>query len=94
MKRCYIAGAVTGTTDFKDRFYLAQWEVARLHMIPVNPLDLPHKHDKSWQSYMKECIAALMKCDCIFLLEGWEKSKGANIELEIAASLQYPVYHQ
>ena len=94
MTRCYIAGAVTGTTDFKERFGVAEWEVACLEMTPINPVDLPHKHNKSWESYMKECIVALLKCDCIFLLEGWEKSKGAIMEFEIAASLNYPVYHQ
>ena len=94
MKKCYIAGAVTGTNDFKERFDAAEYKVIRMDMIPINPVTLPHKHNKEWKSYMKECISALMDCDCIFLLEGWEKSKGANIELEIAASLQYPVYHQ
>ena len=94
MKKCYIAGKITGTTDYKERFKVGEWEVGRLRMTPINPVTLPHKHDKQWQSYMKECIAELLKCDCIFLLNGWEKSKGATMELEIAASLQYPVYHQ
>ena len=94
MKKCYIAGAVTGTTDFKQRFADAEQDVTRMGMIAVNPVTLTHYHDKTWKSYMKECITALVDCDCIYLLNGWDKSKGANIELEIAASLQYPVYHQ
>ena len=63
MKKCYIAGAVTGTEDFKQRFKVAELEVGRLHMIPINPVTLPHKHNKEWQSYMKECIAANSRWD-------------------------------
>lgn len=94
MKRCYIAGPITGTIDFAEKFKAAEYEIARMHMIPVNPVTLPHNHNKSWEAYMKECIAALMACDAIYLLENWYNSKGANLEIEIAASLQYPVYHQ
>jgi hypothetical protein len=33
---------------------------------------------------MRECIAALVTCDEIFMLKNWETSKGAKIEFYIA----------
>lgn len=84
MKKCYIAGKITGTNDFKERFAKAEQEVNRMGLLPINPVALPHNHDKSWASYMKECIAELMGCDCIYLLKGWDKSPGAKLEHSIA----------
>jgi len=46
----------------------------------VNPMNLPHDHDKRWGSYMIECLTALMTCDGVFMLLDWEKSRGARIE--------------
>lgn len=53
----------------------------------VNPMSMPHDHDKSWQSYMKRDIAALCSCDSIFLLKNWYDSKGAVLEEHIASEL-------
>ncbi len=94
MKTCYICGPITGTTDYEEKFNAAVLEVTRLGMQPVNPVILPHNHDKSWQSYMRECVAAMMNCDCIYILKGWNRSKGANIEREIAKLFCYEIYYQ
>ena len=92
MKKCYIAGKITGTNDFKERFKDAEWEVTLMGMIAVNPTTLPHNHDKEWQSYMKECIAELVKCDAVYMLQGWLNSDGARLERSIADSLRMEVY--
>jgi len=43
-------------------------------------MKLPHNHDKRWGSYMLECLTALMTCDGIYMLDGWNHSTGALIE--------------
>jgi nucleoside 2-deoxyribosyltransferase len=43
--------------------------------------------DKGWNFYMREAIAGMMQCKSVALLEGWQKSKGARIELGLAQSL-------
>jgi len=52
---------------------------------------LPHKHDKSWESYMRECIEALIKCNAIYLKKGWELSEGARLEFTIASKLKMKI---
>ena len=41
---------------------------------------------------MRRDIAALMDCDGIMMLPGWEKSRGALIEHWVALELKMPVY--
>jgi nucleoside 2-deoxyribosyltransferase len=84
--KIYIAGPITGF-DLKERrhtFSNIEDFLKDNGRVPVNPMALPHNHDKSWESYMRECIAALVTCDEIFMLKNWEASKGAKIEFYIA----------
>jgi Domain of unknown function (DUF4406) len=46
---------------------------------------------ESWIHYMKLDIAELMACDAIYLLPGWEESRGARLEVHIARELGYQV---
>lgn len=43
------------------------------------------EHD--WACYMRFDIIALMSCDRIVMLEGWQESRGARLELHIAEQL-------
>ena len=36
--------------------------------------------------HMRVDIALLLECDCIYMLQGWELSKGAKLELDVASS--------
>lgn len=38
--------------------------------------------EKSYEEGMKDCIEMLSRCDELWLCEGWENSKGCNIEYE------------
>jgi len=37
--------------------------------------------------YMRKDVEGLLKCDCVVLLDGWRKSKGALLEVAIAEEL-------
>ncbi len=89
MKRCYIAGPISGlpVEVFTANFNEGKEIVTQIGFTPVCPTDLPHIHDKSWESHMKEDLTALLTCDCIFLLRGWQKSRGARIEAQLAKQL-------
>lgn len=96
MKKCYIAGKVTGLPDavYQANFKKADLAVSRMGFEPVNPCLLPRDHDLSWQSYMREAIKALLHCDAIYVLPDWVDSKGATAEVNLAKALGLEIIYQ
>lgn len=45
----------------------------------------------SWESGMRHDIPAMLACDVVSLLDGWEASRGARLEVFIARELRMPV---
>lgn len=41
--------------------------------------------------YMKEDIRALLNCDTVMMLQGWQDSEGAKLEFQIAKQIGLPV---
>ena len=48
--RIYISGKITGQKDFKQRFSEAEQMLTEKGYEVVNPVSLPHNHDKRWHS--------------------------------------------
>ncbi len=92
--KVYIAGQITGLDleEAKANFQVMEEHLTEQGYEVVNPMKLPHDHDKSWESYMRECIGALMTCDGIYLLNNYNQSKGAMLELYIAIAVGIKVY--
>jgi Asp-tRNA(Asn)/Glu-tRNA(Gln) amidotransferase A subunit family amidase len=83
--KIYISGKITGMeSEAKIIFQQAEEVLTKLGFEVVNPMKLPHNHDKSYISYMIECLQALKGCDYIFMLGNWHDSTGANIEFQVA----------
>ena len=53
---------------------------------PVNPFDNGLPAEAHWRLHMRADIALLLGCDYIYMLQGWELSKGAKLELDVASS--------
>lgn len=86
--RIYVAGPVTGLpNENRPAFTAAELQLRGLAFAVVNPLTLPHRHDKTWASYMRECIPAMLTCESVALLPGWQLSRGAIAERDIALML-------
>lgn len=97
VKRIYIAGPMTGMADLNypafneaaERLRAKGWHVE-------NPAENPVPHVDAaceWAAYMRMGVSQLMTCHAIYLLPGWEKSKGACIEHQLAQSLGMEVMH-
>lgn len=100
-KLVYIAGPIANTTDFCERFKAAGLEVAQLGYQPVCPIELngidenSRKEDaENRRMYLKRDIVALIECDGIYLLRGWENSRGARLEKLIADGLDMFILYQ
>ena len=94
MKKIYISGKITGI----EKEALIKFDDVQVYLstefITINPMRLKHAHDKTWESYMRECLKALLLCECIYMIEGWENSKGAMIEFNLACDLGMKVIYE
>jgi len=85
IKRVYISGAIEHH-DLEERraaFGRAE-QLLELHGLKaVNPFKNGLPAEAHWREHMRRDIALLLDCD---MLEGWELSKGAKLELDVASS--------
>jgi hypothetical protein len=85
MKRIYISGPMSGIAEHNFPAFNA--EAARLRALGydvVNPVDINPDPGKPWHDCLRADIIAMLECDTLALLPGWEISEGANLELHIA----------
>lgn len=85
MKRIYISGPMTGMPDLNFPAFHA--EAARLSALGyqvVNPAEINPDPGMSWHECMRRDLRALLDCDALALLEGWQKSAGAHLEMHVA----------
>lgn len=91
--KLYISGPMTGLPGNNfNAFNTAAKVVRMLGHIPVNPVEINPDPDTSWAMCLRADLKALCDCDGIVLLPGWEKSKGAQLELHVAHRLEMSVY--
>lgn len=94
-KKVYISGKITGIEkESIPLFAKGCREVKKMGFEPVNPRDVKLDNTATWAHYMKADIKLLMDCDAIYMLDNWEDSQGAKIELELAERVEISVMYQ
>lgn len=87
-KRIYIAGPMTGFVGFNYPAFHAAADALRGQGHHVeNPAENRPPPCGSWVGYMRLALAQLVTCDELRTLPGWQKSKGACIEVRLARDL-------
>lgn len=85
-EKVYISGAIAhhNLENRKSVFDNAAAWLELKGYSAVNPFDngLPQRADRS--DHMKADLKMLTDCDKIYMLQGWEQSKGARLELDVA----------
>lgn len=83
-KSCYIAGPMTGYADLNYPAFAEASRILRERGFGVvSPAEL-NPIETAYEDAMRNDIRALIDCNHICMLEGWEKSKGATLEHHIA----------
>ena len=93
-KKIYIAGPMTGYNNLNwDAFDQKELELAAEGWEPVNPAKLDRESgidpSRDLDDYdYTECalrdVEALLQCDAIYLMSGWQHSRGASWERALA----------
>lgn len=89
--KLYLAGPMTGHPDLNFPLFHAQ--AARLRAAGyevVNPAELNADPTAGWLDCMRVDIAQLAFCDGLAYLPGWDRSRGATIEVNLFEGLGLP----
>jgi nucleoside 2-deoxyribosyltransferase len=100
--KLYIAGPMSGMPGHNFPAFEA---AAALLRVAGHEVISPHEGvdletalampvEDRWRHFMKRDIALLVQCDGIYLLQGWERSRGAKVEYRLASDLVMKVYFE
>ena len=80
--KVYISLPITGhdIEEVEARCIFAKSVLKKKGHTPVSPLDVSDNPDASYAEHMGRDISALLCCDAVVFLEGWEASRGCRLE--------------
>lgn len=86
----YLSGPMSGLPGNNLELFAAVARSMRDAGIDVvNPGEVKLAGAPTWLDFMRADLALLLGCDGIVMLPGWERSKGARIEHELARGLGF-----
>lgn len=79
--KIYISGPITNVIDYKEKFARAEHNLKAKYPDAeiINPTVLD-KLPLTYDEYMELDLRLLGMCEGIYMLKGWEDSKGSNRE--------------
>ena len=92
--KIYISGPMTGLPELNfPAFHAAAKKLRERGYEVCNPAENNEEGnpDMQWIDYMRLDIKMLMDCDGVATLPGWANSAGAQIEVDLAHKLGFPV---
>ena len=94
--KIYISGKISGTnlTETRKRFASVAKAMKRIGVEPVNPFENGLTEHDTWEAHIVKDIATLLQCKAIYMLQGWQESKGARIEHYIATEIGMPIMYE
>lgn len=102
-KTVYISGAITGIQGYQEHFAKADEHIKSFGLKTLNPVEFCKGMEKKakelgvtleWGDYMRKCLVTIPAADAMYMLRGWENSKGARLEHHIAQELGLEIMYQ
>ena len=83
--KIYVSGPMTGYADYNcPAFNRVAANLRAQGFEVINPAEINDGSTGTYDQWMREDIRLLLDCDAIYLLNGWEKSRGAGVEARVA----------
>lgn len=100
-KKIYISGAIShhDIEERKTAFRAAAEFCELCGFEAVNPFEnelhrLGCGEQANWRDHMRAGLQMLLECDAICMMDGWEESKGAKLEHDVASTCGLTVYYE
>ena len=91
----YISGRITNNENYKEDFETAVEWLKQNNHYPINPAKLNEMlPNLTYEQYMSIDYKLIELSEAIYMLKGWQNSKGACAELSYAKSLGKKVIYQ
>ena len=95
MQVVFLSGNISENENHKNEFASAELFLKQMGYAVMNPVDvLKELQGFTYEKRMHVCYRLVDIADIIFMVSGWQKSKGANAELSYAKSLGKKVMYQ
>lgn len=94
--RIYLSLPISGY-DLQERIDTAMQMEVKLRGLGYdvfNPLGDGWMNGLSTHEYMKHDLKALLNCDAIFIMKGWNRSAGCKLELDTAVAIGIDVFFE
>lgn len=90
--RLYLAGPMTGIPRYNfDEFALAARVLRKAGFAVCSPAELSGGDtSRAWHEYMRQDLMAMLGCNGVATLSGWETSRGASLEMQVAGACEIP----
>lgn len=91
--RVYVSGPMTNLPEHNfPAFQKAAQDLRDSGFVAVSPHEINPEPGHYYSYYMRKDIEALLTCEAILMLPGWQYSAGANHELRQACIQAIPVF--
>ena len=88
----YIAGGISNDPNYKEHFANAEKYLRQvMGYQPINPI-MPLGF--TYKEYIDMGLSKLKYCDAIYMLKGWQESKGAILEHLYAQTIELKIIYE
>ena len=85
--KIYIAGKITGDSNYKQKFQEAETKLRNKGHSVMNPAWMNASPEFQWKDYIAVSMEMQKRCDAVLFLPDWIHSKGARKENSLALRL-------